>query len=83
MDKAIGLLKQIPKLYSNNSGHRAVFYPKSLYSLGKIYEKKGDKKLAMENYEKFLTLWKEADKDLPELIDAKARLAKLKGIALK
>ncbi|MBI3005486.1 MAG: protein kinase, partial [Ignavibacteriales bacterium] len=45
MDKAIGLLKQIPKLYSNNSGHRAVFYPKSLYSLGKIYEKKGDKKL--------------------------------------
>jgi hypothetical protein len=33
-------------------------------------------------YEKFLELWKYAD-DLPELIDAKARLAKLKERAEK
>ena len=51
--------------------------------LGKILEQKGEKNLAHENYEKFLELWKDADEDLPDLIDAKARLAKLKGMSKK
>ena len=51
--------------------------------MGKIYDKKGDKKLAVANYEKFLNLWKDADRDLLELIDAKARMAKLKGLTSK
>ncbi len=57
--------------------------PRGFYLLGKIYEKKGDQKLAIENYERFLDLWKEADEDLPDLMDAKARLAKLKGVAVR
>ena len=55
----------------------AIYLPKSFYLLGKIYEKKGDTQLAIENYEKFLDLWKDADEDLPDLIDAKERLARL------
>ncbi len=51
--------------------------------LGKVYEKKGDKQLAIENTEKFLDLWKNADSDLPDLIDAKERLARLKGMTQK
>jgi len=47
----------------------------------KLYEKKGEKKLALESYERFLKLWNNADKDLPDLIDVKARIAKLKGNA--
>ena len=58
---------------------RAIYFPKSFNLLGKIYEKKGDNQLAIQNYEKFLDLWKDADKDLPDLIDAKKRLARLKG----
>ncbi len=57
---------------------RAVFYPKSFYLLGNLYEKKGDKAQAIRSYEKLIDLWKNGDQDLPELIDAKARLAKLK-----
>ena len=57
-----------------------MYYPKSFYLLGKIYEEKGDKKLAIKSYEKLLALWKNADADLPELIEAKARLAKLRGV---
>jgi len=48
-----------------------------------IYEKKGDNQLAIQNYEKFLDLWKDADEDLPDLIDAKKRLAKLKEMSNK
>ncbi|MEE9168788.1 MAG: tetratricopeptide repeat protein, partial [bacterium] len=62
---------------------RAIYYPRSFNLLGKIYEKKGDTQLAIQNYEKFLDLWKDADKDLPDLIDAKKRLAKLKEMSNK
>ena len=47
--------------------------------MGKIYEKKGDTGNAIKSYEKFLDLWKDADEDLPDLMDAKKRLAGLKG----
>ncbi len=50
---------------------------KSNYELAKIYEEKGEKQKAIEYYEKFLKIWKEADEDLPELIDAKKRLDNL------
>ena len=56
---------------------RANYFPKSFHLLGKIYEKKGDNQLAIQNYEKFLDLWQDADEDLPDLIDAKERLARL------
>ena len=59
---------------------RPIQYPRSYYLLGKIYEKKGDSKLAIENYQKLLDLWKDANPDIPELIDTKNRLAKLKGV---
>ncbi len=58
-------------------------YARCFYLLGKIFDASGDKKTAIENYEKFLTIWKDADKDLPDYVDGKSRLAKLKGMALK
>ena len=53
-------------------------YSRSFYELGMIYEQKGWKGKAIEQYEKFLELWKNADPGLPEVEDAKARLAELK-----
>ena len=52
-------------------------YAKAFYMLGKIAEQQGDKARARENYRKFLDLWKDADPGLPEVADAKARLARL------
>ncbi len=85
-ERAIEAIHTAQRIYLRSFGaahYRAAFYPRGFYLLGKIYEKKGDQKLAIENYEKFLDLWKDADKDLPELIDAKSRLAKLKGAAVR
>ena len=52
-------------------------YAKAFYMLGKIAEQQGDKPRAREKYRKFLDLWKDADPGLPEVPDAKARLAAL------
>ena len=52
-------------------------YAKSFYMLGKIYEQKGWKGKAIENYEKFLQLWKDADPGIAEVEDARKRLAGL------
>ncbi len=54
-------------------------YAKAFYMLGKVCEEQGDTVKAVENYEKFLDLWKNADPGLPEVDDAKMRLAGLRN----
>ena len=55
----------------------ADIYVKAFYNIGKIAEKQGDKVKARENYQKFLNLWKDADLGIPEVEEAKKRLAAL------
>ena len=52
-------------------------YAKSFYMLGKIYEQQGERDKAIEHYEKFLSLWKDADPGIAEVEDAGKRLAGL------
>jgi serine/threonine protein kinase/Tfp pilus assembly protein PilF len=52
-------------------------YAKSFYQLGIIHEQQGNRAEAIEHYEKFLDLWKNADPGLPEVADAKIRLGEL------
>lgn len=57
---------------------RGDIYAGSHYMLGKIYESKGWRGKAIESYEKFLELWKDADPGTPEVEDAAKRLVVLK-----
>ncbi|MFQ5799021.1 MAG: protein kinase [Bacteroidota bacterium] len=57
--------------------------PRTLLRKAHAYEALGQKQKAIETYEAFLEIWKDADEDLPELLDAKARLAELKGMSKK
>jgi tetratricopeptide (TPR) repeat protein len=54
-------------------------YAQSFSMLGQIFEKTGDRPKAIENYTKFLDLWKNADPGRPEVEDAKKHLAALTG----
>jgi hypothetical protein len=46
--------------------------------LGRAYAIEGDTAKAKKGYQDFLTLWKDADPDIPILFAAKAEYAKLK-----
>jgi tetratricopeptide (TPR) repeat protein len=52
-------------------------YAKSFYMLGRIYEQQGNKGKAIQHFEKFLDLWKDADPGIAEVEDARSRLANL------
>jgi serine/threonine protein kinase/Tfp pilus assembly protein PilF len=52
-------------------------YAKSFYMLGKIFEEEKMQPQAVQHYEKFLDLWKDADSGITEVEDAKKRLAEL------
>jgi eukaryotic-like serine/threonine-protein kinase len=47
------------------------------WQLAKAFSLSGDKAKAKAAYQNFLTLWKDADRDIPILIQAKAEYAKL------
>jgi len=81
-DKAIIEYEKIITFDPKISDRRLIL-PKYHYALAKLYEQRGWREKAIQQYEKFLTLWKDADSDLPELKDAKSRLMKIKGKALK
>jgi len=57
-----------------------LIYPQYHYQLAQLYEIKNLTEKAVEQYSKFLEIWKDAEKDLPEFIDAHKQLVKLKGM---
>jgi len=75
--KSAQSLIQIQSIRNTGLGLRAIFYPRSIYLLAKVYEQMGERRLAIKNYTKFLDMWKNADNDLPDLINAKKRLVNL------
>jgi tetratricopeptide (TPR) repeat protein len=73
--------KEYERITSLTSGrlYWGDIYAKAFYMLGKIHEQQGDTAKAIEHYEKFLTIWKDADPGMAEVDDARKSLAGLKG----
>ena len=66
LDKAVKNLESVFKINPN--------YVQSHYLLGLIYQKKGMKNKANEHFKRFIDIWKDADENLPQLIDARKQL---------
>lgn len=56
-----------------------LYYPYGLYTLGTLYEQAGKIEPAIQKYRQVLEIWKNADDDIPQLHQAKERLAKLEA----
>jgi tetratricopeptide (TPR) repeat protein len=55
----------------------SVLEPPYVLELARLLDKVGDEAAAREEYQRFLELWKDADSGLPELAEARTRLARL------
>jgi serine/threonine protein kinase/Tfp pilus assembly protein PilF len=73
LDKAIA---EYEKLTTTDlkSQVRYLIHPLYHYRLGRVYQEKGEKTKAANEYRKFLEYWKDADAMHPELADARKRL---------
>jgi len=81
IDQAINEYKKLIDVNPKTREWRLI-YPKYHYRLAKLYQIKNLNKKAIEQYEKFLEIWKNAEENLPEFIDAKKQIAKLKGMTI-
>jgi tetratricopeptide (TPR) repeat protein len=78
LDRAIAEYERLIT-FDPDSRDRRLIHPKYHLELAKLYEEKDLSSKAIEQYEKFLELWKDADPGLVELENAKKRLASLKS----
>ncbi len=73
-------ISEYKKLFKTPFTLKSVFFVHPLYHyrLAILYEKAGEVVKARTQYERFLELWRDADPGLPEVEDARKRLAGLK-----
>jgi adenylate cyclase len=77
-DKAIDYYRKALESERHSSPHMIQFH----YHLGLLYEEKQELQSASEAYGRFLQFWKDADPDIPILVDAKERLRGLEAQAI-
>jgi serine/threonine protein kinase/Tfp pilus assembly protein PilF len=78
IDRAISEYERLIT-FNPESKERRLIHPLLYYRLAKLCEQRGWREKAVERYEKFLDLLKEADPGVAEVEDARKRVAELKN----
>jgi serine/threonine protein kinase/tetratricopeptide (TPR) repeat protein len=81
LGEAVARLEKRLLKYDEKRAQDGIDAVKAYYLLGLAYEKSGWTDKAIEQYEEFLDIWKDADPGIEEIEDAKARLKRLKSAA--
>jgi tetratricopeptide (TPR) repeat protein len=79
LGEAVSTFEKALRRYRSDRVATPTFSVKTHYQLGVAYERSGWNAKAIEQYETFLDIWKDADPGIPEIEDARQRLAGLKG----
>ena len=77
VDNAIKTLERDITYLREELFYSPYFHVRSHYVLGMAYEQSGQKDKAAIQYKKFLDIWKDADPGIPEIDDARKRIAAL------
>jgi tetratricopeptide (TPR) repeat protein len=56
----------------------SVFEPRYVLEIARLVERSGDKQAALKEYQRFLDFWKRADSGLPELLEARRAVDRLR-----
>jgi tetratricopeptide (TPR) repeat protein len=76
LDGAIKIYRALLR-YGPESKWVAPFEPLYVLQIARVLEKKGDHAAALDEYQRFLNFWKNADSDLPELAEARRAVARM------
>ena len=79
LGEAVSQLESTEKRYESSRVGSIIWSVKIHYYLGQAYEESGWNEKAIEQYETFLDIWKDADSGLVAFNDAKERLARLRS----
>jgi serine/threonine protein kinase/Flp pilus assembly protein TadD len=79
LGEAVTEFEKVLSRYDSQRALSTIWAVKAHYLLGLAYEKSGWSKKAIQQYEQFLDIWKDADPGIPEVEDAKQRLEALKA----
>jgi len=78
-ESAVGILEEILSKYNISRVKFSADAVIAYYFLGRAYEESGWNRKAIEQYEKFLSIWKNADEGILEINDAQERLQRLQN----
>lgn len=78
-DLAVTTLEQALSRYDNGRALSTIRAVKAYYLLGRAYEASGWNQRAIDQYEIFLKIWKDADQGITVVEDARRRLERLKA----
>jgi tetratricopeptide (TPR) repeat protein len=78
LSEAVRELEKMLSMYDETRAFNPVWSVKCHYHLARAYEMSGWNDKAVEQYEVFLSIWNDADQDIPVLGEARERLANLK-----
>jgi tetratricopeptide (TPR) repeat protein/predicted Ser/Thr protein kinase len=77
--EAVTELEKALVRYDEDRASYILWSVKAYYFLGTAYEKSGWNNKALESYQTFLDIWKNADPGIPEVADAKEKVKRLRA----